>query len=358
MLVMLGESILNESSRGPQQINRLYYQFLTKRLGSGFMYHGYSSGLRSKVAFALYLPIFIIRWRQAQFLVNSNSPFLLLYLQLLKAVLRFGLVVVIHGSAQLEAEFYFERRKALVSATEKLALRLTKSVITVSNLYAAKLRPLLSRNCKISVVHNCIGETLLTPWSDKLRTANKPISIMYNGGIDRQKGFFKLSELLQFLDRNHFACKVYIVGRVYPPLAHMANELRRIQYSYVSIEIEDRFLPKEQLFGKLKECHVLLAPSLQDSFNVSVLEAMAMGVVPITTVQSGISEIIESGKEGLVVNICDKDFGVKVLDFLTALSRDCGLREEIAIKASEKASHFTCEKIMPILLQQISRLSS
>lgn len=70
----------------------------------------------------------------------------------------------------------------------------------------------------------------------------------------------------------------------------------------------------DRIYDLLRECHALVLLSDFEGLPVSVLEAMAVGVVPICLdMRSGIREVIRSGENGIIVQ--DRDAG-----FLSAVS--------------------------------------
>jgi glycosyltransferase involved in cell wall biosynthesis len=59
-------------------------------------------------------------------------------------------------------------------------------------------------------------------------------------------------------------------------------------------------MSRVELFKLMRKCSVYLQPSLFDAFSVSVIEAMALGVVPVVTKYVGASEIIKLVDESLI----------------------------------------------------------
>jgi glycosyltransferase involved in cell wall biosynthesis len=73
-----------------------------------------------------------------------------------------------------------------------------------------------------------------------------------------------------------------------------------------SLDIRDRltvipFFNKTELPRLLKDCHILLFPSLSEGFPLALPEAMACGLVPIVTQIPGPTEIVVDGVNGLIV---------------------------------------------------------
>lgn len=98
-------------------------------------------------------------------------------------------------------------------------------------------------------------------------------------------------------------------------------------------------LPSAEVAGRLRDSHVLLAPSVVDALGdresglIVVKEASACGVVPIGTYHGGIPEIIDDGQTGFLVRERDVE---GLAQCLAQLSDDASLRERLAVAARDK----------------------
>jgi len=59
-------------------------------------------------------------------------------------------------------------------------------------------------------------------------------------------------------------------------------------------------LPRAELFNLLRRCSVYLQPSLFDAFSISVVEAMALGVVPVVAKYVGAAEVVKEVDQSLI----------------------------------------------------------
>jgi glycosyltransferase involved in cell wall biosynthesis len=66
--------------------------------------------------------------------------------------------------------------------------------------------------------------------------------------------------------------------------------------------------PRDQLVGEIQNSDVFIFPSLVESFAHVILEAMAVGLPVITTVNTAGPDLLEDGKTGFVGPIRDVDF--------------------------------------------------
>jgi glycosyltransferase involved in cell wall biosynthesis len=82
-------------------------------------------------------------------------------------------------------------------------------------------------------------------------------------------------------------------------------------------------------------------PSLSEGLAIALIEAMALGKPAVVTRVGGLTEVIEDGKQGLVVNAGDPDaFAGAIL----ALLQDAGLRRTLGEAARARAAEFDIRK--------------
>lgn len=115
-------------------------------------------------------------------------------------------------------------------------------------------------------------------------------------------------------------------GPMRPPLERLAHE----------VGVADRvcFLGwRDDVAALLDAFDVVLVPSLQEGFGMTVVEAAAAAVPVVATEVGGIPEIVESGETGLLVPPGATD---EMASALTRLLRDAALRERMGRRARER----------------------
>ena len=88
--------------------------------------------------------------------------------------------------------------------------------------------------------------------------------------------------------------------------------------------------------------HVFVLPSLYEPFGLVVLEAMAKGRAVIVSDKVGISSVIKSGKDGIIVPYGNVKRLVEEIDFLLQNPKK---REKIRKDARKTAKRYTWNKI-------------
>lgn len=90
-------------------------------------------------------------------------------------------------------------------------------------------------------------------------------------------------------------------------------------------------MENEQLIRFYGDKHIFLSINKYDTFSISTAEAMASGLVPVVTEETGISRYIENGENGFIVKYGDTD---KLAQIINYLNNDSGMLHEISSKAS------------------------
>ena len=99
--------------------------------------------------------------------------------------------------------------------------------------------------------------------------------------------------------------------------------------------------PREALLREMSEADVFVFPSLFEGFALVILEAMAAGLPVITTPNTAGPDLIEDGKEGLIVPAGD----VKALQTaMESLLNDPERAQAMGRAAHEKAKEYTWER--------------
>jgi N-acetyl-alpha-D-glucosaminyl L-malate synthase BshA len=122
------------------------------------------------------------------------------------------------------------------------------------------------------------------------------------------------------------------------PAEHLARELR--------VDKHVTFLGKQDHVERLIPlAHVMLMPSEQESFGLAALEAMACGVVPVSTRVGGVPELITHGEDGFLEAVGDiPAHAARVVELLTDDALHYRMSRAGRWNASER---FCSDKIIP-----------
>ena len=143
------------------------------------------------------------------------------------------------------------------------------------------------------------------------------------------KGLDLLIKAVPGLLKNYPHLQLLIVGEgpVKQDLVRLAYELGIAEHVVIAHPVDDTRIP-------LAAMDLFAAPSHQEGFGLSVVEAMAAGVPVVASNTGGLAEIIEDKKSGLLVPAADE----KALEeALSRLLGDSVFRGQIASAGREKA---------------------
>jgi glycosyltransferase involved in cell wall biosynthesis len=191
----------------------------------------------------------------------------------------------------------------------KLAMSLERKVyvdprirlIAVSGLVAAQLKTHFQRT-EVTVIPNAVDTLRFFPEArlskrDSSRQAfhfsNKEFVLLLIGNDWKKKGLDTLlSAIAQLCD---LPLQLLIVGGDDPSFYQPAIE---------RLKLSDRVLfekPQSDVLRFYAAADLYVGPSLEDAFNLPILEAMACGLPVIASVQAGSSALVQDGETGFVL---------------------------------------------------------
>jgi len=118
-------------------------------------------------------------------------------------------------------------------------------------------------------------------------------------GLIKIKGIFHLLEACKELYKENLKFKCIIIGEGEDYLSYK-NYIK--SNNLIDVVELGGSKPPETIKGYLKNSSIFVLPSLSEGIPVAVMEAMAMEIPIIGTAITGLSEIIENGKNGYLVD--------------------------------------------------------
>jgi len=127
----------------------------------------------------------------------------------------------------------------------------------------------------------------------KINNGTREPWICFSGAFIPIKGLHLIPDIALNLKSESIKAQFVLVGGTEKePIGQLIiNKARRLGVEeYLRII---GVLPRTQLFKLLSKCSLYLQPSLFDAFPISVVEAMALGVVPVITKYVGSRDLVE-----------------------------------------------------------------
>ena len=187
-----------------------------------------------------------------------------------------------------------------------------------------------SSTARTVLIHNGVDEELFSPGPERW-----PLTILSVGNLIPTKGHASLLRAFAAARKLMPECKLQIVGDgpEREPLEHLAVTLGVIEHV--------RFLGRKtraEVADAMRRCAIFALPSGYEGLGCVYLEAMASGKPAIGCRGQGIDEIIEHGKNGLLVSSGDEPALVESLRMLL-LNQEYRRRLGAAARATVLQSH-------------------
>lgn len=134
---------------------------------------------------------------------------------------------------------------------------------------------------------------------------NSPLHLFSIGRYHELKGYHIALEAIQVLYNKGLDCSYTIIAKGNPPvdLLNLRAELGLCDV----VRFENVFYEQDQLFEHMKTYDIMLLPSLSEGIANVVLEAMALGILVISTDCGGMAEVVKHKETGWLVPVGDSE---------------------------------------------------
>lgn len=282
----------------------------------GNMYKHMMDTIRSIVMFPFFLKknnIELVHFHVAQNGSFYRKALLLMWAKIL------GIPTVFHLHASQFDQFYASQSKSIKSII-CFILEQATGVVALSESWKNFYESIADIECE--VIENAV---LLPTKNDYDIDAKK---IMCFGRLGQRKGTFDLLEVAKEIETVHpdYQFVLYGDGDIQKVKEIIAKlEIRNVQLGGWVTDDE-----KEKI---LKNCKIHVLPSYQEGMPMAILETMAHGIPNISTTIGGIPKVIDSGKNGLLIEPGNK---AQLKDALTELIENDSLMKVFSQASYQK----------------------
>ena len=152
--------------------------------------------------------------------------------------------------------------------------------------------------------------------------------IIFLSNLMKAKGILDFVESMKLLLKKNKNFKAYIIG------ASGDISIENIKQILINYELQNCVEVLGPLYGEekykyLSNADVLVFPTQSEAFGLVILEAMQVGIPIISTNEGCISEIIEDGENGFII---EKNNTLQIVDRLEMLIHNPALRMQIGEK--------------------------
>lgn len=131
------------------------------------------------------------------------------------------------------------------------------------------------------------------------RPKERPLTLIAPGGLSLRKGTPYLLEAFRLVLKKFPHARLVLNRAVFDNVAPVFAKNADLPIDWQPA------LSHPQLAAKMRECDLLVLPSLEDGFARTVTEGLACGLPVITTPNTGASDVIVPGRNGEIVPIRD-----------------------------------------------------
>ena len=212
---------------------------------------------------------------------------------LLRPVIKFKIYFTIHGIISHEMELTNRKIWNYYNLKDKLAeyiyykksdrlFFLSEEALKIASKYYS------IRSSKVSIVPNGIDLEFHSSFSNKIYQNQSAIKLVFIGDADRiEKG---LNFLIDSLNQSKLNVELFIIGSGYHSTSK--NFINNFKTHLISK------MPGTELAEFFNDKDIIISTSSYETFSLAVVEAMAAGLVPVVTKETGMSRYIEHGKNG------------------------------------------------------------
>ena len=206
------------------------------------------------------------------------------------------LVLRFHGSRGFWNYFLGRKKENLLIKLEKKSLVNTKYIIAVSQFSKMVINKIYNLK-NVKVIYNGIDTSKFKKLKKKEKTSQ---SIFYYGTLSEAKGVNVLCEVFNKINNIYPKSTLHIIGRgkKYKEylLNNVLNDKTKVNTFFYD-NIQNKDIPKI-----LQSADICIFPSKNETFGLTVVEAMACEKVVITSNIGSFNEIINNNKNGFISN--------------------------------------------------------
>ena len=222
------------------------------------------------------------------------------------------IIYTVHGIICYENNFLKENLsyyyKTKDKYFEKVVFKFSDKIIFLSGISLKFAEKYLTVDKeKVQIIPNGIDRCFYEIKRLQNKNENTPLKIVFIGDYFRkEKG---LDFLINSLKNIQFSIELFIIGKT-----------TKIYDSFKSLNLKIKFINKfeQNKYAEfLCDKDIIISSSFYDNFSISTIEAMAAGLIPIVTRETGMSELIQDGINGFIYDYGDSSAILNVLKNLT-----------------------------------------
>lgn len=246
-----------------------------------------------------------------------------------------SIVIKLHGSDTYFCHLDDRPVKWWNRFHEKRALQKANGHISVSRFTADKTNELFGLQIPFEIIPNGINPEKFLP---DVTLQKIPNTILYFGTLIRKKGMLELPLIFNQVVTKNPNAQLILVGRDASDIATGSASTWQLMQSLFTREALTKVkylggVPYEEVRTHIAQASVCVFPTFAEALPVSWLEAMAMEKAIVASTIGWGAEVIQSGKEGILVYPKDHEiYANAILDLLENESQNSIFGQNAAVK--------------------------
>jgi glycosyltransferase involved in cell wall biosynthesis len=212
---------------------------------------------------------------------------------LVKIFLKTKIIYNVHGIAVYENKKFKNISSSLSlkdSFAEKIFFRKSYKLLFLSKFQLSIAKQFYKiENTKVQFVTNGIDEEF--SGKNNVSISNEKKSLVFIGDSERKDKDFNF--LYSSLSKINNTCDLFVIGTY--NINKFSNKINNVSIFHVNA------MAKTELINFLLDKDIFISSSFYDTFSIAAAECMSLGLVPVVTSNTGISELISDGENGFIV---------------------------------------------------------
>jgi len=218
--------------------------------------------------------------------------------------LKCPVVIRLHGSDTYFCNLENRKQKFKNYLFEKIALKSTDTIVSVSEFAATKTKEIFKIKADIKVIPNGID---LEKFKNNEPESFESNTLLYFGTLIRKKGILELAKIFNELIKLNKNIKLYLIGNDAPDVQTNSKSTYYLFQNELSAEakLQANYLGAvnhKLLIDYIKKLNLCLFPSLAETFGMVTIEAMALQKTVVASDFGWNNGIIKNGLNGYLIN--------------------------------------------------------
>ncbi len=254
-------------------------------------------------------------------IVHAESHLFLPTIQALWVAKKLGVpcVITVHGVFAERGFYVNSAQQAYLHTIGLSAFRSASKVICLTPSDATEVEKIGCPKDKIELIQNAVDTEFFKPSNSK-----SDDTIVWVGRFVQEKGVEYIVEAARSISKTYPKIKILLIG--YGPLKEKIIEMaRNFGLLDSNIFIEGPF-NREEVARIMGKATIFVFPSLKEGMPIALLEAMACELPVVVFNVSGSRELVEHGKNGLIIEPKNSE---QLVTAIQTLLNDKNLRKRL-----------------------------